>query len=235
MSGSCRSRVQPVTRTAWSGKPEALARPKDQTHGGCAASARSSNRPRRLVAQVDGAPQPPARAVAASSTDGLSGGAHQHVQDRARRHGSPLNARKSETWPAKRSNPHRVPASAGGLFQQVSPIRAGDAAAARTAGRLAGPSASHTSAARSSSVGACHSGPTREPMRPVRRHVETRRQAEAAGVHGGTPSAGARSSRVRATSRQACLCSRQNRVSVEAKVPFSKYLLAGGPPPQKGK
>src|SRR5262249_30651449 len=40
-----------------------------------------------------------------------------------------------------------------------------------------------------------------------------------------------RSSSARLTSRQTCLCSRQNSVSVEAKSPFSKNLFAGGPPP----
>src|SRR5262249_15811936 len=44
-----------------------------------------------------------------------------------------------------------------------------------------------------------------------------------------------RSSLSSETSRHTCLCSRQNTVSVEAKVPFSKNLLPGGPPPQKPK
>ena len=38
-----------------------------------------------------------------------------------------------------------------------------------------------------------------------------------------------------ATSKVACLCRRQDSVSVVAKSPFSKNLLPGGPPPQNGK
>src|SRR5262249_15238025 len=58
-----------------------------------------------------------------------------------------------------------------------------------------------------------------------------------AGSRGGAAPAGfaSCSSKARVTSRQTFLCSRQKRVSVEANVPFSKNLLAGGPPPQKGK
>jgi hypothetical protein len=43
------------------------------------------------------------------------------------------------------------------------------------------------------------------------------------------------SSLVKVTSRQTCLLSRQASVSVEAKVPVSKNLLAGAPPPQNAK
>ena len=56
--------------------------------------------------------------------------------------------------------------------------------------------------------------------------------------HGCAASAGAQrnvSSFSRVTSTETCLLSRQATVSVEAKVPVSKNLLAGAPPPQKAK
>src|SRR5262249_1855741 len=119
-------------------------------------------------------------------------------------------------------------------------------------GQLVGGRWSPRGKGKETAVGLCHPGSDPEPPGPVGRQVEVRRDDEpatgleghagaragwgAGSVGGAVPAALALcSSSPRVTSRQACLCSRQKTVSVEANVPFSKYLLAGGPPPQKGK